>query len=290
MDQTGNEKTAELRIGGWLPPMGPGDVPTQALPRVVDESVTELIPIVTTQPADVPAHGESRLPRPARWALVTAAVAALASVPIALFATSDSAPSQNEVLAPQWPVPPTVLAPESSAPPPPDTGVPGGQPGPAGSGPARSNAAGTEPRTTTSATPSPSASVQAPISYEAEAPENRLRGQAARRGHGGASGGQVVGWVGGRRENTLRFGDIKAAQAGQYQVTIFYIAGERRYATVEVNGDFATVAEFPAVRDWVSVGSYTITLTLKAGDNTIQFGHPYAWTPDLDRIIVAPRP
>jgi hypothetical protein len=135
--------------------------------------------------------------------------------------------------------------------------------------------------------PSPSPTTPAAVlSYEAEAPGNRLGGRAAPRELAGASGGKVVGWVGEGRDNTLAFTGVTVATAGRHQVTIYYASQERRAAAVEVNGAFAALVDFPSTGGWDEVGSTTVTLTLRAGANTIQFGNRYAWAPDFDRLLL----
>jgi hypothetical protein len=131
------------------------------------------------------------------------------------------------------------------------------------------------------AAPKPTAAV--PVSHEAEAagavrgPGTRLRQVQA------ASGGNVVGFIG--RGETVRF-TVNAPAAGRYPVTIYYIAGTRRAGTVTVNGRLATVTMPPATADWYTVGSVSIQVQFVSGRNTIEFGNPRDYAPDIDRIVV----
>jgi hypothetical protein len=254
--EAGNEPTAEFRAL---------DAPTQQLPG--------LVPAMAHAPQDAAAPGPARR---WRWPLLAVAAAALASVPIALFATSDGPDSpRGQLLPPRWP-PAAQAASESPSPlAPPPSQEPVAPPPPA---PPVEQAPGR-------AVPSPSPTLPA-LSYEAEAPGNRLGGQAAPREVAGASGGTVVGWVGDDRDNTLAFTGVTVAAAGRHRVTIYYASQERRAAAVEVNGRFATVVDFPPTGGWDVVGSHTVMLTLAAGANTIQFGNRYAWAPDFDRLVV----
>jgi hypothetical protein len=120
-------------------------------------------------------------------------------------------------------------------------------------------------------------------SYEAEA--GTLAGQAAVRSSPGASGGALVGYVGGGSANYLQFSGVNAT-AGAHPVTIFYAAGEARSLTVSVNGGAAVSVGTPATGGWDTVGSVQVTLTLAAGANTIRLGNPSGWAPDIDRIVV----
>lgn len=260
MGEAGNEETAEFRAL---------DVPTQQLPA--------LIPAMADVPPDAPAD-EPRLAPRWRWPLVALAAAALASVPIALFATSDGDSSRHEQATPlRWP--PAAQAVSQSPTPSPspteETATPPFQPVPEGDA--------APPRTAPSPTPSPTPAV---LSYEAEAPANRLGGRAAPRDVAGASGGRVVGWVGDDRYNTLTFAGVTVATAGRYEVTVHYVSQERRAAAIEVNGSFATLVDFAPTGGWDKVGSVKVTLTLRAGANTVEFGNRYSWAPDFDRLVL----
>ncbi|MDQ7807753.1 glycoside hydrolase family 127 protein [Amycolatopsis sp. A133] len=120
-------------------------------------------------------------------------------------------------------------------------------------------------------------------SYEAEAAT--LGGQAAVRTSSGASGGALVGYVGGGSANYLQFSGVTAS-AGAHPVTIFYASGESRSLTVSVNGGASTSVSTPGTGGWDTVGSVQVTLNLAAGANTIRLGNPSGWGPDIDRIVV----
>jgi hypothetical protein len=124
-------------------------------------------------------------------------------------------------------------------------------------------------------------------SYEAEAAGNTLAGQAATRSSAGASGGALVGYVGGGTANYLQFNNVQASAAGARQVTVHYASGEARSTTVSVNGGTAVAVSTPSTGGWDTVGSVTVSLQLNAGANTIRFGNPTGWAPDFDRIVVS---
>ncbi|GIH15385.1 carbohydrate-binding protein [Rugosimonospora africana] len=123
-------------------------------------------------------------------------------------------------------------------------------------------------------------------SYEAEATSNTRAGQAAVRSSSGASGGALVGYVGGGTANYLQFNNVNVGTAGSHTVTIYYTSGENRSTTVSVNGGAATTVNTPSSGGWDTVGSVSVTLNLNAGANTIRFGNPSGWAPDFDRIVV----
>ncbi|MEV4052436.1 beta-L-arabinofuranosidase domain-containing protein [Amycolatopsis sp. NPDC049688] len=119
--------------------------------------------------------------------------------------------------------------------------------------------------------------------YEAEAAT--LAGQAAVRSSPGASGGALVGYVGGGSANYLQFNGVNSP-AGAHPVTIFYASGEARSLTVSVNGGAAVPVDTPSTGGWDTIGSVQVTLTLASGANTIRIGNASGWAPDLDRIVV----
>ncbi|MBE8524566.1 glycoside hydrolase family 127 protein [Amycolatopsis sp. H6(2020)] len=120
-------------------------------------------------------------------------------------------------------------------------------------------------------------------SYEAEA--GTLAGQAAVRSSSGASGGALVGYVGGGSANYLQFSGVNST-AGAHPVTIFYASGEARSLTVSVNGGAAVSVATPSTGGWDTVSSVSVTLNLAAGANTLRLGNPSGWAPDIDRIVV----
>jgi hypothetical protein len=120
-------------------------------------------------------------------------------------------------------------------------------------------------------------------SYEAEAAT--LGGAVNLRNVAGASGGQVVGYVGNGAANYVQFA-ATAATAGSRQLTIHYISGSARSATVSVNGGAATTLNFPSTGGWSTVGTLTTTVSLNAGSNTIRLTNPTAYAPDFDRVTL----
>jgi hypothetical protein len=102
-----------------------------------------------------------------------------------------------------------------------------------------------------------------------------------------ASGGYVARFVGNGSANFLRFTGVTVPDSDTYDVRIQYIAGERRQASIVVDGRTFGRIDFPTTPDWYTVGAITIRLPLHAGAHTIEFGNPQDWAPDFDRIDVA---
>jgi NPCBM-associated, NEW3 domain of alpha-galactosidase/Carbohydrate binding module (family 35) len=132
---------------------------------------------------------------------------------------------------------------------------------------------------TAGATPPPLAT-----SYEAESPANTIAGGAVVANCSACSGGEKVGYVG--VGGTLTLNGVNVASSGTYQVTIAYLDGAGRQATISVNGGPPQTVSFTPTGSFDTVGTVTLPLQLTAGSNTIEFANPTAYAPDFDRIIV----
>ncbi|WP_370080751.1 PQQ-dependent sugar dehydrogenase [Streptacidiphilus sp. MAP12-16] len=122
--------------------------------------------------------------------------------------------------------------------------------------------------------------------YEAESPANTLVGGAAVATCAPCSGGKKVGHVG-NGKGVLTFDNVAVATAGTYQLTIGYCDGSTgRSAAVSVNGAAAQTVAFAGTGSFTTPGTKVITVTLKAGANTVSFANSSGWAPDFDRITV----
>lgn len=121
---------------------------------------------------------------------------------------------------------------------------------------------------------------------EAEASGNIRHGSVGPRRLDRASNGAVMGWIGNGRRNTLEFTGLTVPTAGTYQVTVHYVTAEWRRAGVVVNGRDVLLVDFPSTGGWDNVGQVTIRVRLAAGANTLEFGNPHYWAPDLDRLVI----
>lgn len=126
----------------------------------------------------------------------------------------------------------------------------------------------------------------APVSYEAEAASNVLTGGARIRDVRAASGGEVIGHIGGSRSSSLRFTRIVVPADGVYTVAIHYISADNRSAALSVNDGRFMVLRFPGTNDWDTVGSLTLRIRFDSGINSLEFSNPVAYAPDIDRIVV----
>ncbi|HEX4807595.1 MAG TPA: CBM35 domain-containing protein [Bryobacteraceae bacterium] len=121
-------------------------------------------------------------------------------------------------------------------------------------------------------------------SYEAEAAT--LSGTAAVSACPDCSGGAKVGYLGLGANNNVTFNNIHAPRAGIYEMQVDYLTSGPRALLFAVNGG-------PFITLNVGGGSFnlpastTVPVALHAGLNTIQFGNPTSYPPDLDRIVVS---
>lgn len=123
--------------------------------------------------------------------------------------------------------------------------------------------------------------------YEAEASGNALSGNSAVTECGVCSGGKKVGGL--YQGSTLQFNEITVSEEGNYKVTVSYISGDPRSVNISTNGGTPENYDFPKTADWNTLGSFDITLQLNAGKNTILFADGNGYSPDIDKIDVAPK-
>jgi hypothetical protein len=122
--------------------------------------------------------------------------------------------------------------------------------------------------------------------YEAESSANTLAGGARVANCGPCSGGRKVGYVG-NNAGTLQFNGVSASAAGSATITISYASGTTRNASLSVNGGAATSLSFASTGSFTTVKTKTVTVTLKAGTNTLKFLNASGWAPDFDKIVVS---
>jgi hypothetical protein len=123
--------------------------------------------------------------------------------------------------------------------------------------------------------------------YYSSSSSNTLAGGAMVQNCSGCSNGKTVGYIG-NGSGTLTFPNISASTAGNYTLTISYEDGDAgRSATLTVNGASQTL-NFTGLNNnnWVTPQTLTVTVTLKAGNNTIEFSNASAYAPDIDMLVV----
>jgi len=119
-------------------------------------------------------------------------------------------------------------------------------------------------------------------SYEAEAAT--LSGTATV-SNCACSGGAKVGFLGLGANNTVTFNNVSVPRSGIYEMHIDYLTLGPRALLFSINSG-------PMVTVNVGGGSFnlpastTVPVKLLAGQNSIQFGNPTSYPPDLDRIVI----
>jgi hypothetical protein len=132
----------------------------------------------------------------------------------------------------------------------------------------------------------------APLTIEAESPENTLSGSAIVVDYPNASGGKIVRDIGDwqlpRGPGTLRFNNIDAPRSGNYTLAFSYVDTDNqadRAAVIDISGRTGMV---------ITVGTnnsccrtQTVQVPLRKGKNTIAFSNRTSQAPSIDRIVVS---
>jgi hypothetical protein len=272
-----------LRVGGWVPAHravepGPADGPLASVEHPLVE-VTQAQPVV---------GGHRVFAVPGKGRRAVGLVAALGATVVAFVAVVRlTGPAPVDWSAQWWPgwVATTEANPTDVPPPAPPLSpavFEHTEPAPSPR-PARPSSPPTTAGTIAVASPSPSPAPPQVLSYEAESallsPWTEVRPMA------GASGERIVGDIGNGSFRTVRF-TVTVPVAGEYPVTVHYLAGQVRIFTISVNGAMPHLLTCASTGGWTTVGTTVLTLDLVAGANSLQFGNPFAWAPDLDRITV----
>jgi chitinase len=126
--------------------------------------------------------------------------------------------------------------------------------------------------------------------YQAESPTNTLAGGAIVISCSTCSGGARVGYIG--SGGTLTMNGVNVATAGTYNIVIAYTQAEssKLTADISVNGAKAKAFSFAKTASFTTPANLTVSLTLAAGNNTIEFSNPSADAPDIDAITVPGSP
>jgi alpha-galactosidase len=121
-------------------------------------------------------------------------------------------------------------------------------------------------------------------SYEAE--NATLSGSAAVASCPPCSGGAKVGDLGLGPDNNVTFNDVEVQRTGTYWMQIDSMTIGPRSLLFRVNGGPFTTINVGG-GSFLLPSSTTVPVQLEAGANSIQFGNPTSYPPDLDRIVVS---
>ncbi len=97
-----------------------------------------------------------------------------------------------------------------------------------------------------------------------------------------ASGGMVVSYLGGRKENTMIWDKVYSAKGGRYEMTITYVPEANRKIEVWVNGEMMTLPVTHNSKSKVQNSKFTVSL--RAGYNKVELGNRYGWACDVDKM------
>jgi alpha-galactosidase len=121
-------------------------------------------------------------------------------------------------------------------------------------------------------------------SYEAEAAT--LSGTAVIAGCAACSGGEKVGGLALGANNTVTFNNVRVRRSGVYQMQIDSLTQGPRSLIYQVNGGPLTTLNVGGGSFFLP-SSTTVSVQLSAGLNSIQFGSPTSYPPDMDRIVIS---
>ena len=126
------------------------------------------------------------------------------------------------------------------------------------------------------------------ISYDAASSSSTLAGGAVVASCNSCPDGGKVGYVG--DGGTLTFNSVDVSASGNYAVQIGYLDGTSgtvgRSAAITVNGTAVETVAFTPTGSFQNPGSVTVSLPLRAGENTIEFSDSTAYAPDFESITV----
>ena len=123
-------------------------------------------------------------------------------------------------------------------------------------------------------------------SYEAESAI--LGGSAGIASCPACSGGEKVGGLGLGAENNVTFNNVYAGKAGVYLMQVDSMTQGLRSYLYSVNGGPYQTLNCGGGSFFLPA-STTVPVRLEKGLNTIQFGSPVSYPPDLDRIVISGR-
>ena len=112
-------------------------------------------------------------------------------------------------------------------------------------------------------------------------------GQAAIAKDEDASGRQYVNYIGNGSNNTLTL-RYDAPNAGKYDLSIVYFTNQNRQMYVRVNSGSKMTDTYLSTGGWQAstAQTKTMTVTLKAGTNTIVLGNDTNWAPYIDKLMI----
>jgi hypothetical protein len=128
--------------------------------------------------------------------------------------------------------------------------------------------------------------VRQPESQSYEAETATLSGTAVVASCPACSGGEKVGGLAVGANNTVTFNNVSVRRKGVYQMQIDSLTQGPRSLIYSVNGGPLTTLNVGGGSFFLP-SSTTVSVPLNAGLNSIQFGSPTSYPPDMDRIVIS---
>jgi len=91
--------------------------------------------------------------------------------------------------------------------------------------------------------------------------------------------------IGKRADNYIEFQDVYAANAGNYNLNLFYLSADDKNATLSVNGQETQLTKLNS-GSTNNIAKKLIPVVLKKGYNSIRISNSTDYTPDIDRIEI----
>ena len=110
-------------------------------------------------------------------------------------------------------------------------------------------------------------------------------GQAKPTADAACSGKTKVTNIGKRADNYIEFQDVYAANAGNYNLNLFYLSAEDKNVTLSVNGNETQLTKLNS-GSTNNIAKKSIPVVLKKGYNSIRISNSIDYTPDIDRIEI----
>jgi hypothetical protein len=121
--------------------------------------------------------------------------------------------------------------------------------------------------------------------YLVNGPNSKVLGSALYATADTCSDGTKAGYIG--NGGSVVFGNVYAAKAGTYTLSILYFTDPARPGTISVNGGAPVTVTFPSTGSFSTLGAVTQPVLLNAGYNTITIaGSGSSYAPDIDSITV----
>ena len=99
------------------------------------------------------------------------------------------------------------------------------------------------------------------------------------------SGGAKAINIGNRADNYIEFRDVYANNAGNYNLTMYYLSAEDRSATISINGINKTLSNLNSGGK-KTIAKIPMSVKLKKGYNVVRISNPTGMAPDIDKIEI----